>query len=247
MAPSRMTFVEHLSDLRKRIIYVCVVFVVLMAASLAFVANIYSYLVSPLVREGYKLMVTSPGEVITVYMGIAGFVSVGLTMPFALYQIWKFVQPGLTPVERRYALRLLPVTLFMFVLGLCFSWFIVFPTILHFLLNIAHQHFTVMLRAGSYFGFIMNICLPLSLIFELPIAVVFLTRIGVMTPRYLRKVRRFAYLICVVIGVLISPPELISHLSVVVPMILLYEVSILMSALVENRRGQALPKTGKEG
>lgn len=246
MVQSRMTFVEHLSDLRKRIIYVCIVFVVLMAASLVFVANIYGYLVSPLTREGYKLMVTSPGEVIMVYMGIAGFVSAGLTLPFALYQIWKFVKPGLTPLERRYAVRLLPVTLFMFVLGLCFSWFIVFPTILHFLLNIAHQHFTVMLRAGAYFGFIMNICLPLALTFELPIVVVFLTRIGLMTPRYLRKVRRFAYLICVIIGVLISPPELISHLSVVVPMILLYEVSILLSVLVEHKRAQVMAKTSRQ-
>jgi sec-independent protein translocase protein TatC len=240
MAQSKMTFVEHLADLRRRIIYVCIFFVALLMASLFFVTNIYSYLVSPLTREGQKLMVVSPGEVITVYFAIAGIVSVGITLPFALYQLWRFVEPGLTPVEKRYTLRLLPIMFVMFILGICFGWFVVFPMILHFLLHLASQNFAVMLRAGSYFGFLTGVCLPFGFIFELPIVVVFLTRIGVITPVFLRRIRRFAYLVIVILGVLISPPEMISHLSVVVPMILLYEVSILLSAVAYRKRTRAL-------
>lgn len=181
-------------------------------------------------------MVVSPGEVITVYLSVAGIVSAGLTLPFALHQVWRFVAPGLTPTERRYTLRLLPVTLLMFIAGICFAWFLLFPNILHFLLQIAAQNFTVMLRAGAYFSFVTAICLPFGFIFELPIAVVFLTRVGIVTPRLLRRVRRFAYLICVLLGVFISPPELVSHLSVVVPMIVLYEFSILLSVLVKRKQ-----------
>lgn len=236
MEQGLMSAIDHLSDLRKRIIYVLIALVVLLGASLAFVSQIYGYLVTPLHRLGVKLVVVSPGEVITVYLTIAGFTAIGLVLPFALYQLWRFIAPGLLPKERRYTVRLLPVAFVMFLLGIAFAWFVIFPTILHFLIILSEQHFTVMLRADKYFAFLTNICIPFGFIFELPIVVVFLTRIGVISPKLLRRMRRYAYLVAVILGVLISPPELISHLSVVVPIILLYEFSIFLSALTQKRR-----------
>lgn len=242
MAQTNMVLTDHLADLRKRIIYTLVVFVVLFGAGLAFVSKLYNYFVRPLTETGQKLIVTSPGEVITVYFSMAGVVAVGLTLPFAMFQLWRFVSPGLSVVERRYALRLLPLTFVMFVAGVCFAWFAIFPTILHFLVHVAGQHFQVMYRAGSYFSFLSTICLPFGFIFELPIVVVFLTSIGIITPHLLRKLRRYAYVICVILGVLISPPELVSHLSVVLPMIALYEISILLSVLAVKRRNKSNPQ-----
>ncbi len=244
----KMTFVEHLADLRRRLIYILVTLAVMFAASLIFISYIYRYLTRPVAEAGLRLMVISPGEVITVYFLISILVAVGLTLPFALYHIWRFVAPGLTPTERRYTLRLLPAALIMFVLGVLFAWFLIFPTIFHFLIHLSEANFNVQLRAQAYFGFVTDICLPFGFIFELPIVVVFLTRIGVISPRFLRRIRRYAYFVCSVIGVLISPPELVSHLSVVLPMIALYEASILLSRLVERRKArragaaeQALP------
>jgi len=239
MVQGPMSVVDHLSDLRKRIIYVLIALVIVLGASLAFVSHIYGYLVRPLHQLGVNLVVISPGEVITVYLSIAGLVAIGLVLPFALYQLWRFVAPGLTHQERRYTLRLLPVAVVMFLLGVSFSWFVIFPTILHFLLTLSAQHFQLMIRADAYFSFLTSICLPFGFIFELPIVVVFLTRIGLITPKLLRKMRRVAYLISVVLGVLISPPELVSHLSVVVPIILLYEISIFLSAMAQKRRQKA--------
>ncbi|MDQ0190048.1 twin-arginine translocase subunit TatC [Alicyclobacillus cycloheptanicus] len=233
-----MTFIDHLSELRRRIIYILIVFVILLMACFGFVSHIFDYLVSPLHEAGYQLMVISPGEVVTVYFSVGGIVATGLTLPFALYQIWLFVRPGLTPLERRYTVRLLPVTLALFVAGVCFAWFIVFPRVLHFLLYLSAKQFTVNLRAENYFSFLSTICLPFGFIFELPVVVVFLTRIGLVTPRFLSRIRRYAYLVIVVIGVLISPPELISHLSVTLPMVLLYEISIGLSKLVERRKAR---------
>jgi sec-independent protein translocase protein TatC len=112
----------------------------------------------------------------------------------------------------------------------------VFPMVLRVLISIASREFTVMIRADAYFSFLTGICLPFGFVFELPIVVVFLTRIGVLTPMWLRKMRRWAYLAIVLVGVMISPPEMVSHLSVVVPMILLYEGSILLSAAAWRRR-----------
>lgn len=231
-----MTFVDHLSELRRRIIYVLIVFMVMLFGGLALVSHIYSYLVAPLNDAGYKLMVISPGEVITVYFSIAGIVATGLSLPFALFQLWLFVRPGLSDTERRYTVRLLPVMLLLFVCGVCFAWFVVFPTILHFLLRISAAQFTVNIRAGSYFSFLSTICIPFGFIFELPLVVVFLTRIGLITPQFLVRIRRYAYLAIVIVGVLISPPELVSHLSVTIPMVCLYEISIGLSRGVYRRK-----------
>src|SRR5579875_3913916 len=120
----RLRVEEHLADLRKRIIYTLVAFGVLFAAGLAFVSRLYDFFVAPLTRQGYHLVVISPGEVIMVYFAMAAVVGIGLTLPFALYQLWRFVAPGLTARERRYTVRLIPVSLLMFACGVCFAWFI---------------------------------------------------------------------------------------------------------------------------
>lgn len=236
MSDLPVTFWDHISDLRRRLILVLVVFVVMVGSCLFFVTHIYDYLVAPLTKEHVRLVLLSPGEVVMVYLSMGGIVGIGLTLPFALYQVWRFVAPGLTPIERRYTIRLLPLALVMFVAGVCFAWFVVFPMILGFLVKLGEAHFSLMFNAASYFSFLSGICVPFGFVFELPIAVVFLTRIGIITPRMMRKFRRFAYLIIVVIGVLISPPELVSHLSVITPMIVLYEISILLSGSAYRRR-----------
>lgn len=230
------SYLDHLSDLRRRLIFVLVFFVLTLIAGLIFVKRIFNYLITPLTVEHVKLVLFSPGEVVMVYLSMAGIVAIGLTLPVALFQVWRFVSPGLTTTERRYTMRLIPVSLVMFVFGVCFSWFVVFPMVLHFLIRLGRVQFSLVFNAANYFSFLSGICLPFGFVFELPIAVVFLTRIGVITPHLMRKFRRFAYLIIVLIGVFISPPELVSHLSVITPMIILYEISILLSASAYRKR-----------
>jgi len=225
---------EHLEDLRRRIIYVLAFFLIALIGSLVFVGNVYNYLVTPL--QGMRLVVLGPGEVVQIYLTIAGVAAIAVTTPFLLWQLWVFVGPGLLAHERRYALRLIgPITV-MFLLGVAFAYYVIFPEIFHFLRQIAEIRFTVMFTASEYFSFMFAIVVPFGLLFELPIVVMFLTRIGVITPMWLRSVRRYAYFLCVILGVFISPPELISHLSVVVPMILVYEISIGISALTYKRK-----------
>lgn len=237
LAPkAAMTWVEHLSELRIRLIYVSIAFAIAFILSFTLISKLYRYLVSPLTVNHLGLIVVGPGEIVTVFLSIAGGVAIGLSLPFALWQIWLFVAPGLTSNERSYTLRLIPFTAVMFVAGICFAWFLVFPTILHFLIQLTEQQgLNMLLRAGSYFSFLMSIVLPFGFVFELPVVIVFLTRIEAITPKTLRKTRRYAYLLIVIFGVLVSPPELISHLSVTVPMICLYELSILLSVIVRAR------------
>ncbi len=227
------SFVGHLEELRKRIIYVLVCFVVTLIVSLAFVSHIYGFLIRP--AHGMRLAVLGPGDIVQIYLMIAGVAAIVVTTPFILWQLWLFISPGLRATERRYTLMMIGPVLIMFVLGVSFGYFVVFPEIFHFLLKLASQ-FRVMFTATEYFGFLLDIVLPFGFLFEMPIIILFLTRIGVLTPKFMRKVRRYAYFIFVVLGTLISPPELISHLSVTVPMILVYEVSIWISALAYKKK-----------
>lgn len=230
------SFIPHLEELRRRIIYSLVFFVAALIGCLALVGRLYRLLVLP----GVRLTILGPGDVVQIYLMLGGVAALIVTTPFLLWQLWSFAAPGLLPRERRYARRLtLPVAL-MFAAGVCFSYFLVFPHIYRFLIELARMNqINAMVTAKEYFSFLINITLPFGVIFELPVVVIFLTRIGVITPRLLRKVRRFAYLICVVIGTLISPPELISHLSVTLPMILMYEISVTLSAVTYRRKQAA--------
>ena len=234
------SFIGHLEELRRRILVVLAFFVVALIASFVFVGKIYNFLVGP--AHGQKLTVLGPGDVISVYFMIAGVTAFILTIPFLLWQLWIFVRPGLREQERKYAKRLLLPVLIMLLLGASFGFFVVFPEIYHFLKQLAIVRYDFMITATEYFSFLFDVVIPFALIFELPVVVMFLTRIGLLTPKFMRKMRRYAYFACIVLGTLISPPELISHLSVTVPMILLYEISIGISAFAYRKKEREMAK-----
>lgn len=230
------TLVEHLTDLRKRMIYSLVVLCATFIGSLVFVNRIFNILEHPLGK--IHLAVLGPGDVIQIYFMIAGFSALGLSLPFLLYQIWKFVKPALTPKETKFALTLLPFVFMMFVFGVLFAYFVIFPVLLHFLLRIAEQNFQIVMTAERYFSFLTNITLPFGFIFEMPIVLLFLTEVGIITAKSLSKARKYAYFAIVVFASLISPPELISHLSVATPMMALYEMSIILCRLEMKRKAK---------
>lgn len=228
---------EHLQELRRRIIYVLIFFSFAVVVGFAFVSRVYHYLTIPLTEKHIQLVAISPGEIVMVLLSIAAFIAIGITLPFGVVQAWRFISPGLTKKESFYVTRMIPLVILMFFAGIAFSWFFVFPTILHFLIALTlRQGLTMMIRADAYFRFMLGVTLPFGFIFEFPVVVTVATRLGVLTPHWLRKNRKYAYLAIVCMGVLISPPELISHLSVTIPTILLYEVSILLSRLAYRRR-----------
>lgn len=228
------TLVEHLSDLRKRLIYSSAFMVLSFVATLVFVNRIFGVLERPL--GNVHLAVLGPGDVIQIYFTISGIAALGLSLPFLLFQLWQFVKPALTQREGKFALSMLPFAFFMFIFGVVFAYFVIFPILLHFLLSLAAKNFTVLLTAQRYFGFLTRLTLPFGLIFETPIVMLFLTQIGVLTPARLAKARKYAYLVIIVIASVISPPELISHLSVATPMMALYEVSIILCRVLLKRK-----------
>lgn len=232
-----MSWSEHILALRGRIVRILIIFVLVLIVAFIFVSKIYHYFTLPLTNLHLHLVVTSPGEIVIVYMTIAMIAAVALTLPYALYEVWSFVSPGLSVRERRFVLRLLPFIAAMFIAGICFAWFVTFPILFSFLIHMTqNQGVGVYLKADSYFSFLTMICIPFGLAFELPIAILVLSWLGIVTPRFLRKIRKYAYFVIVIIGVLISPPELVSHLSVTIPMALLYELGIFVSYLTIRRQ-----------
>lgn len=234
-----MKWSEHILALRSRLIRVAIVFVVVLIAAFALVSKIFHYLIRPLTALGQHLIVTSPGEIVIVFMSIALVTAVAFTLPYLLYELWTFASPGLTPNERTFVLRLLPFVLAMFIAGVCFAWFVAFPLVFTFLVHLTErQGVGIYLRADAYFSFLTMICIPFGLAFEMPVAVLVLSWLGLITPKFLQRIRKYAYFAIVVIGVLISPPELVSHLSVTVPMAALYELSILIALIISRRQGR---------
>ena len=229
-------FIPHLEELRRRIILILVVFVAALFVCIAFVGRIYHLLLLP----GVRLAILGPGDVVQIYLMLGGAAAFVVTTPFALWQLWSFMGPGLLPRERRYAFEMIAPVTIMFLLGISFSYFLIFPRIYRFLIQLAYANqIRPIVTADEYFSFMVNIVMPFGLLFEMPVLVVFLTRLGIISPSLLRKWRRYAYLACVIIGTLISPPELVSHLSVTIPMMLIYEISITLSGVAYRRKQKA--------
>jgi sec-independent protein translocase protein TatC len=228
-----LNLVGHLDELRKRIIITAVAFVIFLVIGFMYVNNIYAFFMGNLHE---KLLVLGPSDVIKIYFQLAAVVAFAGTIPVAAWQIWLFVKPGLHPNERKLALAYIPALFLLFIGGIAFGYFFIFPNILRFLTSLAQNMMTTSFTADKYFGFLLNITLPFGIAFEMPLVMMFLTSLGIVNPYTLSKLRKYAYFILVVIATLISPPEFISHISVAIPLILLYEISSLCSKVVYKRK-----------
>jgi len=232
-----MPLLEHIGELRRRLIVVLVVLIAGLAVGLVCADPAYEYMMEQEPVSGMKLHAFSLWDGIGLYMKFALVIALVPVIPVAFYQLWAFVKPALGPRERRATLAYVPFALLMFLVGLAFSYFVVFPLAFHFTLSVA-RHLELQETFGimQYFSFLFSIVIPISLLFELPMVLMFLTRLRIVNPHRLRKMRRLAYFIMVFLGVLVTPPDFISDLLVAVPLILLYEFSVLLSTSVYRRQ-----------
>jgi len=225
------TLVDHLTDLRKQIIKSIAVF-------MFFFIVVFSTLNMwfPYVTRGNDLIVLGPLEVVKFYMSISTTISLGLSLPFLFHFIWQFVKPGLKPKESGFLGMYSPLMLVLFVIGIAFGYYVVNPLSYQFLINIGEINFDVMVSAGEYVHFLIMTTVPLGLLFELPIIAMFLSAIGILTSGKMKSVRKWSYIVLGVLSALITPPDFVSQLLVLIPMILLYEISILVVTKLERRQ-----------
>lgn len=225
--------IEHLDELRQRIIKVVSAFILFFIGAFIFVQDIYNWLIRDL--DG-KLVVLGPSDILWVYMAISCVFAIAATIPIAAYQTWKFIAPALTKDESKVTLRFIPGLFILFIFGICFGYFVLFPIVLGFLMSMSAGQFETMFTADKYFRFIINLILPFGFLFEMPLAVMFLTRLGILNPVRLARARKHSYFVLIVVSILITPPDFISDILVIIPLLVLYELSVTISKVVYKQR-----------
>lgn len=233
MEDKELNLVDHLDELRKRLIISAVAFVAFFIVGFMYVEEIYSWFVRDL---DVKLIVLGPSDIVWIYFMIATLIAIAGTIPIIALQIWLFVKPALKPIERKISLSYIPALFILFIVGLAFGYFVIFPTVLNFLVELSGDMLVTNFTADKYFRFIMNMTLPFGVLFELPVVVMFLTSLGVINPYVLTKIRKYAYFVLIVISVIISPPDFMSDVLVTIPLLVLYEISINLSKIVYRRK-----------
>jgi sec-independent protein translocase protein TatC len=242
MNDKEMTVYEHIGELRKRLIIVVVFFFFAMVAGFFLAEPIIVYLqhadeAKELTMNAFRI--TDP---IKIYMQFAFIIALILTSPVLLYQLWAFISPGLYEKERKVTLSYIPLSLFLFLSGVAFSYFVLFPFVIDFMIGFAEQlSINQVIGINEYFQFLFQLTIPFGLLFQLPVIVMFLTRLGIVTPMFLIKIRKYAYFVLLVIAALITPPDILSQIMVTLPLFVLYEISIIISKFA-YKKAQASQK-----
>lgn len=238
-----MNMMGHLGELRNRLVWSAIIFIIFFIAGFVFVKDIYMFFTNDL---DFTLNVISPGEIIWVYLIIASVIAIAGTLPFLCIQVWLFVRPALTPKERKVTLTYIPGIFLLFLGGLFFGYFVIRPLIFDFLVSLSTDMVEIMFTADKYFRFLLQVTFPFAILFEIPVISMFLTSLGIINPSLLRKIRKYAYLVLIIIGTMISPPDFLLQMIVAIPLIVLYEISIFMSRLVYRKKQAAQEEVEEE-
>ena len=226
-----LSLVQHLTELRDRLMVVAVAVVITTAIAFFFTTDIIKLLILP-AGPDVKLTSFNPTENFTTYMRVALFCGIALAMPVILYEIYAYIDPALLPNERRLALRLGPFILLLFIGGMLFCYFLLLPNAIKFLVNFASDVFTNVLRASDYLSFVTTFILGMGLVFEMPVIIYALVRLGVVQRSWLAKRRRYVFLLVFVIGAIITPtPDPLNQTIVSLPLYLLFELGLLLARL----------------
>ena len=233
MEDKELNIIDHLDELRTRLIITLAAFIIFFIVGFIFVEEIYNWLVRDL---EVKLIVLGPSDILWVYFMLAAVIAFAGTIPVLATQVWLFIKPALKPIERKISLSYIPALFILFIVGLCFGYFVIFPTVMSFLIELGGEMMVTNFTAEKYFRFIFNTTIPFGVLFELPVVMMFLTSLGIINPYVLSKIRKYAYFVLIIIAILISPPDIMSDFLVAVPLIFLYEISVSFSKIVYKRK-----------
>ena len=235
------TLLSHLIELRSRLIKIAAAVILLFAALLPFAQRIFEIVSKPLVDvlPGQQMIATAVASPLLTPFKLTFFVALFIAMPVILYQVWAFVAPGLYKKEKRFAFPLLFSSIVLFYAGVAFAYFVVFPLIFGFFTAITPDGVEMMTDISSYLDFITAIVLAFGIAFEVPIATVLLVWTGLTTPEKLGKARPYVFLLAFVVGMLLTPPDVISQTLLAVPVYLLYEAGIIMSRMFTKQPKEA--------
>jgi sec-independent protein translocase protein TatC len=231
------TLLSHLIELRGRLLKVAAAVVLVFIALLPFARRIFSLVSEPLreILPGQQMIATEVASPLLTPFKLTFFVALFIAMPVVLYQVWAFVAPGLYKKEKHFAFPLLASSILLFYLGIAFAYFVVFPLMFGFFTAVAPEGVEVMTDISHFLSFITMIVLAFGLAFEVPVATVLLVWTGLTTVEKLSKARPYVFLGAFVVGMFLTPPDIISQTLLAVPVYLLFECGIIMSRIFSKK------------
>jgi sec-independent protein translocase protein TatC len=242
--PAEMPFLDHLEELRWRIIWSLLALVVGAVVGFGLVTyfNVLHWLIRPVepYLHGGKLNYLSPSDPFFLTLRLGLTVGGLLAAPVVVYQIWAFLAPALHPHERRAIVPAFYLGLLLFLAGVALAYFAALPETLRFMMSFQQESMAPMITAGPYLGFVVKLLVAFGVVFELPVVMLVLASMGLVNARMLRKQRRFAIVIATVLAAVITPGDMVMlTIFIMIPLIFLYELSIWLTAWVERRRRNA--------
>ena len=234
----KMSFFDHLTELRNRIVWSLIPAAIGLGIALYFTTRVMKFLTRHLTTE---LVFTTPTEAFWTYMKVAMIMGLFIAMPIILWNVWAFVAPGLHKHERKYAAPFVIVGSLLFIGGGAFALFVIVPFAMSFLVTFGQdQGLKAMITVSSYIDFILKFALAFGVVFEMPVVITLLSMLGVVTPQFLSKNRKYAILINFVIAAVLTPtPDIVNQSLMAGPLIVLYEVGIICSRVVARKKARS--------
>jgi sec-independent protein translocase protein TatC len=247
MDEEKLPLTSHLKELRKRLILSFIAIAAGFVICYAFSQPLFDILSKPLLKmmpEGSSLIFTSVAEAFFTYMKVAFIAGIILASPFVLFQVWAFVAPGLYRHEKKYVIPFVAAGSLFFVMGILFAYFVAIPVGFKFLLGYATDFIKPMPSMKEYLSFSIKFLLAFGLVFQFPVVLVFLARIGVVNAKTMARHRKYAILLIFVFAAVMTPPDIISQLLMAIPLVGLYELSIVLSRIFGKKK-EASPSTSE--
>lgn len=230
MTEKNLTIIEHIDELRSRLMVIAGFFIAAIVGSFFLAKPLINFLQVDGEAENITLNAFNVVDPVVIYLKVIIFIAIILISPLLMYQLWAFITPGLHERERQVTLSYIPFAFLLSIGGIAFAYMVLLPYVMRFMMNLSMDLGIVQtIGINEYFNFLFQLTIPFAIVFQLPIVLLFLTRLGILNPTKLVQIRKYAYFALFVIAAFITPPDLFSHLFVTVPLFILYEVSIIIS------------------
>lgn len=244
--PDESSFISHLVELRDRLIRIILGLIIVFLCLFPWAKDLYALMAQPLLDalpKGGQMIATDVVGVFLVPMKVAMMVAFLITLPHTLYQLWAFVAPGLYAHEKKLVLPLIVASIFLFAIGMSFAYFLVFPTVFHFMSSVAPDGVAWMTDIDKYLSFVLSTFLAFGVTFQVPVVVIVLVYMGIVDIAKLIEWRPYVIVGAFVIGAIFTPPDVLSQIMLAVPLWLLYELGIVLSRFIAVRQKPETPAT----
>jgi sec-independent protein translocase protein TatC len=235
---AEMPFLDHLEELRWRLIKIVASIILLSVIAFSFSDYLLEILLYPTrsLQDKMNIQVLKVQTIFMIKLELSLLSGAVISLPYIFYQLWAFLAPGLLENERKYAIPVIFFATLSFIIGAMFAYFIIIPLALDFFMNMAPASIENNIALDFYIGFLLRLIIVFGIVFELPMVSLFLTKLGILTPEFLKKYRRYAIVIFFILAAILTPPDPTTQVLLAIPLLLLYEVTIWVSYLFAKKK-----------